>query len=126
MQKIPVEEYTAHKRLLVEAENTWRIAKEKNDFSLFEPYLKRVFDDAKRFAGYCAPEMEPYDYWLNEFEEGLTQAKADVFFATVYRHIVPLLKKVCSPAHGDYRLGQCPRGTGCQRASVYDQPRFPL
>lgn len=96
MQKIPVEEYTAHKRLLVEAENTWRIAKEKNDFSLFEPYLKRVFDDAKRFAGYCAPEMEPYDYWLNEFEEGLTQAKADVFFATVYRHIVPLLKKVCA------------------------------
>lgn len=96
MQKIPVEEYTAHKRLLVEAENTWRIAKEKNDFSLFEPYLKRVFDDAKRFAGYCAPEMEPYDYWLNEFEEGVTQAKADVFFATVYRHIVPLLKKVCA------------------------------
>lgn len=94
MQKIPVEEYVAHEKLIVEAGDQWHRAKETGDFALFEPYLTRIFDDARRFAGYCAPEKDPYDYWLNEFEEGLDREKCDEFFATLRAHIVPLLQRV--------------------------------
>ncbi len=48
----------------------------------------------RRFAGYCAPDKAPYDYWLNRFEEGITIESCDAFFATLRAHIVPLLKQV--------------------------------
>ena len=94
LQRIPLDEYTAHQRLTVEAGDVWERAKAASNFALFEPYLERLFDDAKRFARYCAPDKDPYDYWLNEFEEGLDQAKCDAFFSTLRAHIVPLLAEI--------------------------------
>ncbi|MDL2215575.1 barstar family protein [Ruminococcaceae bacterium OttesenSCG-928-N02] len=94
MSKIPPQEYVALQKLLVLADDVWHTAKEKNDFAAFEPYLKQIFESYIRVAGYCAPEKEPYDYWLNRFEEGLTMARCDEFFATLRAHIVPLLAKV--------------------------------
>ena len=94
LQRIPIEEYVAHEKLLVEAQDAWHRAKTANDWPLFEPYLERIVEDTKRFAGYCAPEKDPYDYWLNEFEEGLDRAKCDAFFAALRARIVPLLRRV--------------------------------
>lgn len=94
MEKIPLEEYTAYQRLLVEADDVWHTAKERNDWPLFEPLLERIFDFHKRIAAWCAPHMDPYDYWLDQYEEGLTKAKCEDFFATLRSHIVPLLHRV--------------------------------
>ena len=94
LQKIPQDEYLEMQMLLVEADDVWHRAKEASDFALFEPVLERIFEINRRFAGYLAPEKEPYDYWLGEFEEGLTMERCDEFFATLRAHIVPLLKKV--------------------------------
>ena len=46
MQKIPMEEYVAFERLLVEAQDVWYNAKNSNDFASFAPYLEKIF--AKR------------------------------------------------------------------------------
>ena len=56
--------------------------------------LEKIFETNIRFAHYCAPEKDPYDYWLSEYEDGLTMAQCDEFFATLRKHIVPLLKKI--------------------------------
>ncbi len=106
MKKIPMDEYIAHERLVVEAEDAWQTAKENSDFPLFEPYLEKLFADAKKFAHYCDPEKDPYDYWLNEYEEGLNKARADEFFATMRGHIVPLLQKVCAAPQVDTSILQ--------------------
>ena len=94
MQKIPKEEYVALQKLLVEGEDLWHRAKQTNDFSLFEPALTEIFAAYIRVAGYCAPGKDPYDYWLGEFEEGLTKAKCDEFFSNLRAHIIPLMQKV--------------------------------
>ncbi len=94
MQCIPMEEYVAHQKLLVESDDIWHRAKATNDFALFEPVLTQIFANMSRFAGYCAPEKEVYDYWLNKFEEGASMATCDAFFSTLRAHIVPLLKAV--------------------------------
>lgn len=93
MQKIPMDEYVAYQQLLVEADDVWHRAKETSDFALFEPVLEKIFETNIRFAHYCASEKDPYDYWLSEYEDGLTMAQCDEFFATLREHIVPLLKK---------------------------------
>ncbi|MGN1001290.1 MAG: carboxypeptidase M32 [Oscillospiraceae bacterium] len=94
MQRIPMDQYIELQKLLVEADDVWHTAKERSDFALFEPLLERIFDFQKRIAGWCAPEKDPYDYWLGEYEDGLTREKCDEFFATLRSHIVPLLQKV--------------------------------
>ncbi|MBQ9413185.1 MAG: carboxypeptidase M32 [Oscillospiraceae bacterium] len=94
MQAIPMEEYIAYQMLLVEADDVWHKAKEQNDWPAFRPYLERIFDTARRFAGYCNPEKDPYDYWLNEFEEGIDQKSCDSFFSALRERIIPLLRRV--------------------------------
>ncbi len=94
MRKIPMDEYVAYQRLLSEADDVWHRAKEASDFELFRPVLEQIFETNIRFAGYCAPEKDPYDYWLNEYEEGVSKESLDKFFAALRERIVPLLRKV--------------------------------
>ncbi len=94
MAKIPMEEYVAYEELLVKADDLWHRAKDASDFALFEPALTEIFETVRKFAGYIAPEMDPYDYWLNEFEEGLSKEVCDRFFATLKDRLVPLIRKV--------------------------------
>lgn len=104
MQKIPMEEYVAFERLTTESYDVWHTAKEKSDFALIEPYYEKIFAMNKRFAEYCAPEKDPYDYLLDRYEEGLTTERCDAFFATLREHIVPLLQKVQSRPQLDNSL----------------------
>ncbi len=94
MQAIPMEEYVELQKLMVKADDVWHTAKEQNDFPLFEPVLEQVFAAYQKWAGYCAPEKDPYDYWLGEFEDGLDRARCDAFFDTLRSRIVPLLQRV--------------------------------
>ena len=94
LEKIPMAEYVAYQELLVRAEDTWHRAKLENDFASFEPYLQQIFDTNIRFAGYCAPEKKPYDYWLNEYEPGLNMEACDAFFGALRSRLVPLLEKI--------------------------------
>ena len=94
MKKIPMEEYVAYQQLLVEAEDAWHTAKETNDFALFCPYLEKIFETEKRFAGYCAPEMHPYNYCLDKYENGLTMEACDAFFDVLRTRLVPLIARI--------------------------------
>ena len=77
LRAIPVDEYVAYSELTNEASGVWREAKNKSDYKLFEPYLGKIVDFQRRFAGYAAPDRDPYDYMLDLYEEGLTQEKCE-------------------------------------------------
>ena len=94
MQKIPFDRYVELQKLLSEADDVWHRAKDENDFEMFRPYLEKIFESRKEIAAWCAPEKDPYDYWLGEFEEGLDKAKCDEFFTTLRSRIVPLIAKI--------------------------------
>ncbi len=93
IQKIPMEEYVAFEKAVVESQAVWHEAKENSDFALFAPHLEKMFDYTVRFARYAAPEKDPYDFWLNEYEPGLTQEKCEAFFSTLRERLVPLIRK---------------------------------
>ncbi len=101
MKKIPMEEYIAYQELMVEADDIWHRAKETSDFELFRPVLEKIFDTTKKFASYCAPEKEPYNYCLNKYETGLTMEKCDEFFSALRSRIVPLIKKISEAGQVD-------------------------
>ncbi len=94
MSSIPKEEYIEYSLLINDAEAVWHKAKAENDFAAFCPYLERIFDAKRRFALYYKPEDKPYDTCLSQYETGLTEEKADAFFAALRERIVPLIKKI--------------------------------
>ncbi|MBQ7459862.1 MAG: carboxypeptidase M32 [Oscillospiraceae bacterium] len=94
LRAVPVETYIEYTELMNEADAVWHEAKEKSDYAMFETVLKRVIDFTKLFAEKVAPDKSPYDYCLDKYEEGLTMAKCDEFFAKLRERIVPLVKRV--------------------------------
>ena len=94
MHKVPAEEYVAYSVLLNDAQNVWEKAKNEDDFPAFAPYLEKIVDYNRKFAGYYNADMAPYDALLNEYEEGLNTATLDAFFGQLRSAIVPLLEKV--------------------------------
>ena len=119
MWAIPMQEYVDYQRLLVEADDVWHTAKERSDWPLFRPCLEKIFAVMKRFAAYCAPEKDPYDYWLNEFEEGMDRDFCDRFFSTLRSGIVPVLERVrekpqpdCAVLHGVFPRAEQARFAG--------------
>ena len=62
------------------AHHAWAEAREKSDFSIFQPYLAQLIDLRRRYAGYFQPSGNIYDPLLDNFEEGCTVAKIDPIF----------------------------------------------
>ncbi|MBP5293695.1 MAG: carboxypeptidase M32 [Clostridia bacterium] len=93
-KKIPMDEYIAFQVLCNEADDVWHKAKAGNDFELFAPYLEKIVKAKIAFAGYIDPDKDPYDFWLNEYEEGISRKTCDAFFDSLREQIVPLIAKV--------------------------------
>jgi len=93
-RKIPAEECIAYSVLLNDAQAIWEKAKNENDFDAFAPYLEKIVDYNRKFAGYYNPEMEPYDALLNQYEEGMNTKTLDAFFEKLRSSLVPLITRI--------------------------------
>ena len=67
-KKIPAEEYIGYSVLLNDAQAVWEKAKNEDDFAAFAPYLEKIVDYNRKFAGYYNANLKPYDALLNEYE----------------------------------------------------------
>ena len=110
MRKVPKEEYVEYSVLMNDAQNVWENAKRKDDFASFAPYLEKIVAFERKFAGYYNPQMAPYDALLNEYEEGMSTAALDAFFAKLRETIVPLMEKIrhAEPIDDSFLQGNFP------------------
>ena len=94
IHRIPAQEYVEYSVLQNDAQVAWEKAKNEDDFASFAPYLEKLVDFNRKFAGYYHADLASYDALLNEYEEGLTMETLDTFFAQLRAVIVPLIGKV--------------------------------
>ncbi len=69
-------------------------ARDKRDFSIFAPSLERLVTLQREYASLVAPEGNPYDAMLAEYDHGLTQSKLDAVFDRVRERLVPVVRKI--------------------------------
>lgn len=93
---IPPEEYQEYSELTAKAQGVWEEAKKENNFDIFMPYLKKIFEYNKKFILYREKDKKVYDQILDDYEKGMTTEKLDKFFEELKREIVPLLKDITS------------------------------
>ena len=94
LTRIPAEEYMAYSELTNRASDVWHKAKEENDFASFCPILQELVEYNRKFAGYYYAEKAPYDALLNEYERGVDTQQLDVFFDTLRKGLVPLIRAI--------------------------------
>ena len=93
-KSLPTEFVSSFSKLTSKAQHVWQVAREKNDFSLFSPYLKQLVEMSKQKAAYIDPEKSAYDVLLNEYEEGITARELTCLFSELRDESVELLKKI--------------------------------
>lgn len=71
----------------------WEDAKEKNDYKLFEPYLKEMVSLTKEYYSYLS-KGNLYDTMLSSYEEGLTQDIIDPLFEELKIKLIPMIKEL--------------------------------
>lgn len=71
-----------------EAFEAWRKAREASDFSIFEPYLTKMYALKREEAEQIGYEGHPYDAMLDEFEPGMSTETVRGLFAEMRPHLV--------------------------------------
>lgn len=94
LTKIPADVYREYAELRGKSNMMWEEAKNKSDFSLFQPYLEKIISMKRKFVEYRGYTGHPYNTLLDDYEPGMTTEKLDVFFEALKERIVPLVKKI--------------------------------
>lgn len=95
-KKIPREEYEEYVVLQSQAESVWEEAREKSDFSLFQPYLEKLVAFNKKFIDYWGYEGNKYNTLLDMYEPGVTVEMLDQVFGQLREEIVALVKEIAA------------------------------
>ncbi|MDL4840848.1 carboxypeptidase M32 [Aquibacillus rhizosphaerae] len=93
-RKIPEEEYKQFIMLRSKSESVWQEAREKDDFTLLQPYLEKLVEFNKKFADYWGYEKNRYDALLHMYEPGVTTEILDQVFPALRDSLSDLVKKV--------------------------------
>ncbi|WP_010650605.1 carboxypeptidase M32 [Oceanobacillus massiliensis] len=92
--KIPNDEYKEYVMLQSKSEAVWQEAREKADFSLFQPYLEKLVEYNKRFAEYWGYQDNIYDALLHNYEPGITTKTLDTVFPKLRDSLSNLVDKI--------------------------------
>ncbi len=96
LKKIPERIIAELNMTTVKANNAWREAREKSDYRIFKPYLKKIVELNREIAERIGYEEHPYDALLDLYEEGWKSREADRMFETIAPNLKNVLEKVIS------------------------------
>ena len=72
----------------------WMKAREKSDFSIFQPHLEKVVELNQQYVTFFPPADHPYDVLLDQFERGMKTADVQTIFEALRPQQVELLKAI--------------------------------
>lgn len=92
--KIPKEFVIEKAKQNVQAFNTWREAKQTNNWSIFAPELQKNVELAQQESKYIDPSKHPYDVAIDNFEPGMTKEEIARIFTDLKAELIQLLTKI--------------------------------
>lgn len=94
-KKVPINLQNEYVHLVNETQHFWHMAKEKDDYSIFEPYFDKLINKTLEIATYYGKTNGSYyNTFLDMYEEGITTEILDTFFNNLKNNLVPLIKKI--------------------------------
>ena len=93
-KKYSTEFIVKQSKLISKAFNDWRIAKDKNDYKLFQDSLEKLVDLRREECELLGYDEHPYDALLDEYEPNLKTSDIDLIFDDVKNKLVPFIKRI--------------------------------
>lgn len=93
-RKIPSDFVERMARANTLAYQAWEEARNRNDFKVFSPHLKKIVDLKKEYAGYISLPGSPYNSLLDDYEEGMTVDRLKQEFSFLRSKLVEVLNKI--------------------------------
>jgi len=93
-RKLPADFVEEMARLTSISVMKWQEAKEKNDFKIFAPWLKKVIKLKRKQAEYVKFPGHTYNSLLDDFEEGMTVEKLKPVFEKLKVELINLLEEI--------------------------------
>ncbi len=93
-KSLPNEFVANFSKTVAEATHVWQKAKNKSEFSFFEPYLVKLIVLSRQKAGYIDAKKNVYDVLLDEYEPGLTTEKLQEILIPLKNECIQMLKKI--------------------------------
>lgn len=97
VNQIPKKIYKEYISHISMSEMAWQEAKEKNDFSIFAPYLEKIICYFKEFAEYWGYKNDPYDALIEYYEDGITTELFDKLIPDLKKFAMETLKRIDLP-----------------------------
>ena len=93
-QDVPKELFDDFNRKRVESMTAWKQAREAQDFDIFKPYMKEVFELRKKIALALRPGEDPFATMVDLTDEGLKIDDISAQFQKLREGIVAIRRKV--------------------------------
>lgn len=75
-------------------QQTWGVAREKNDFASFRPLLEKIFQLKREQAQALGYQEHPYDALLDDYEPGALTSQVSKVLAGLREQLVPLVAAI--------------------------------
>ncbi len=74
----------------------WAEAREKKDFSIFQPHLEKIVELVRKYVTFFPPADHPYDTLLDDFEPGMKTAEVRAIFDELRPKQVKLIRAIAA------------------------------
>lgn len=95
-RRVPPEFISEQAIIASKAFEAWAEAREKSDFSIFQPHLEKVVELVHRYIAFFPPADHPYDTLLDDYEPGMKTADVKTIFDGLRPKQVKLIKAITS------------------------------
>ena len=99
--RVPADFVTEQAEVTAAAHEGWMEARQKSDFSIFEPHLNKVVDLTRRYIGFFPMAEHPYDTLLDDYEPGMKTTEVQSIFAELRKKQVKLIKAIAEKKQVD-------------------------
>jgi carboxypeptidase Taq len=100
-KRVPPEFVAEQARVTTRAFDAWREARQKADFSIFQPHLEKVVELVKRYISFFPPAEHPYDTLLDGYEPGMKTSEVQEIFESLRPRQVALLQAIAGKKQVD-------------------------
>lgn len=92
---VPVEWVSEFLQVTTMAHQIWAEARQKSDFSIFQPHLEKIVELRRQYATFFPDVDHPYDALLDDFEPGMKTADVKAIFDALRPRQVEIIRAIC-------------------------------
>lgn len=119
LTKLPADLVAELAKVGSQAQEVWKEAREKNNFSMFAPWLEKMFGLSRQKADYYGIPTggERYDALLEEYEPGMSAKQIEAIFTPLRTRLTDLVQRVAKTGkHPDNAMLRRPVAADKQHA----------